>query len=168
MRRRYREAHWYYRGGAPPTPGRTRRRWRRFVAHCRQSAGHVRLAVVEAVVERRRSVAIAALVAALVALIYFGGQLVGGGRPPIVHREASAPQTIPSRASVQPDTIALRGVEHASLPDTAKPVSSVSHGKKDSTTPSTIEVPYRGRRTRSVWVCGTADSRGHRCRCRAG
>jgi hypothetical protein len=91
MRRRYREEHWYYRGGAPPTPGRTRRRWRRFVAHCRQSVGQVRLAAVEAVVERRRSVATAALVAALVALTYFGGQLIGGERPPVVHHEALAP-----------------------------------------------------------------------------
>ncbi len=130
MRRRDREAHWYYRGGVPPTPGRTRRRWRRFVAHCRQSAGHVRLAVVEAFVERRRSVAIAALVAGLVTLTYFGGQLVGGGRPPNVHREALAPHIIPSRASLQPDTIALHGVEQASLPDTAKPGSSVSHAQE--------------------------------------
>ncbi|MGD0391333.1 MAG: hypothetical protein ABSC41_01690 [Acidimicrobiales bacterium] len=131
MRRRYREAHWYYRGGVPPAPGRTRRRWRRFVAHCRQSVGHARLAVVEVVAERRRSVAIAAAVAALVALTYFGGQLIGGVRSPIVHHEAVAPHAISSPVSLKPETIALREVEHASLPDTAKR-SSVSHRAKGS------------------------------------
>ena len=131
MRRRYRDEHWYYRGGVPPAPGRTRRRWRRFVAHCRQSVGHARLAVVEAVTERRRSVVIAATAAALVALTYFGGQLIGGVRSPIVHHEAVAPRAIPSPVSLKPETIALREVEHASLPDTAKR-SAVSHRAKGS------------------------------------
>ena len=138
---------------APPTPGRTRRRWRRFVADCRQSAGHVRLAVVEAVVERRRSVAIAALVAALVALIYSAANSsVEGAHRLFTMRLGAADIPSASVGAARHDRPPWGRAGFVARHRQAR--SSVSHGKKRSTTPH-LEVPY-GPPYPVLGVCGTA------------